>query len=188
MSDHQSPIADPSSARRRLLKGSFAVPAALTLASGTAFAAGSAGMRCVNNSSTAPNNQPAPGPTDTLIRVRAWTSLSGADAYVFVRGDDIVAKLGTSSGQMLLKDRNGVSVGVNDVLCVVGQTNTTPQYVANTSYPAASAIPGSTGTAAYYAILIDTNGNIVGISTVSTVAGGAVSNNCWRSFGGAGVI
>lgn len=184
VSDPQNSIVDPRCARRRLLKGSFAVPAALTLASGTAFAAASSAARCLANNAQAPNI-PAPGGSDILIRVQAFTdpTATGADVYAFVKGSDVAAKLGTSSGTLQVKDRNNVSLASGNVLCVVGDTRPSGSqiHIKNTVYPTPAS---SASTSAFYAILVDANGNITGISTVSTVAGGAVSNACWQSFGG----
>jgi len=182
VNDSPPPSADLGGARRRLLKGSFAVPAALTLASGTAFAAGSTAARCVS-SSAGVGNQPLPGAADTLIRVPAYAAqLTGSNACSFVKGSEVAAKLGTSSGNLALKDRLGVSLTNTGFLCVVGQTKGSPSYVKNTVYASAPSLNSAAST--YYAILVDASGNITGISGVSTVAGGAVSNNCWQSFGG----
>ena len=180
MQNQQTPEAATRSARRRLIKGGFAVPAALTLSSGSAFAAGSTAARCVKNAADLPD-LPSPGITDSLIRVQAYSTGAGADAYAFVKGADVAAKLGASTGVLAILDGAGAPLSSTTVLCVVGQTKAPPDVIANRVYPTPAT---STGTGVYYAILVDANGRIVGISTVSTAVGGAVSNDCWQSFGG----
>lgn len=185
-SPEQQPGQDKRSARRRLLKGSFAVPAALTLASGTAFAAGTNALRCVRASAAVPDSpSPASFGSDTLVRVQGYTTLGGPNAYTFIKGSEVAAKLGTTSGTLLVMGANSVPLTAANILCVVGQTKVPPDRVQNNVYDAPSSAANGTGT--YYAILVNATGDIVGISTGSTVVGGvggAVSNVCWQSFGG----
>ena len=63
-------------ARRRLLRGTFAAPAVMTLCSASALAAAS-NRRCIANqvgyADSALKYPPASASTDTWIRVQLWT-------------------------------------------------------------------------------------------------------------------
>ncbi|MBK9234523.1 MAG: hypothetical protein IPO19_00015 [Rhodoferax sp.] len=88
MNDNIHSSADHSSARRRLIRGSFAAPVALTLFSGSSFAAGSS-LRCVVNRNVTPQYPSASTTTDTWIRVQLWTVGSGTSASTWASGQDV---------------------------------------------------------------------------------------------------
>jgi hypothetical protein len=86
--------AAPSSARRRLLKGSFATPAIMTLCSGSALAASSALNRIAN----LPNGADPVLVKDSICRIAEYeTKLNGSTLKVF-KGKDVADAAASLSG------------------------------------------------------------------------------------------
>jgi len=96
-----------ATARRRLIRGAFGVPAALTLYSGNVFAA-SSNLRALENQLKAPE-YPGPvtvlNPGDTWIRVQvyAWPNASSATALV-VSGAEVAQQPGCGSSTSFVSD------------------------------------------------------------------------------------
>lgn len=87
MNDEVQGLPTPSSARRRLLKGTFAVPTVMTLRSGSALAASS----MLNSFSKQPTGAATAATPDNILRVKRYkTKVSGSELTVF-SGDEIVA-------------------------------------------------------------------------------------------------
>ena len=183
MANQRQGSEDHLSARRRLIKGSFAAPAALTLFSGGA-AAGSAGV-CVAraaDSTSAPAEQVAIA--DGWLRVQAGKSTKNAqakfDSY-WVSYTDI----------FLVASRAGIKSGwtSNVSLCVDAGDGTTNGSGFNKgmlySSTTSPAVPTSISYAAplrYYLVLVDTSGQIIGTGPNHTNGGNSVSQSCWTSF------
>lgn len=184
------------SARRRLIKGGFAVPAALTLASGSAMARTSSAciVREANQGTVVGFDA-----NTVYLRVEAYTNLSvvngnGNNTKTFrnwwIRFDEISA-VATAAGVSI--QNNWITAGnalCVDVVAVAGGGSLTPPFVSGTIYPtpndlttAAGATPAQTPR--FYAVMVNTSGNIIGISsrfTASGQSGGAVNTSCWNSF------
>lgn len=75
-------------ARRRLLRGSFGVPAVLTLASGSALAAASSPIRCFNN---APLNASDSGFSQYALQQYVGTTAQGNTSVLVVSANDVLA-------------------------------------------------------------------------------------------------
>ncbi len=183
-------LKDPTahvSARRRLVRGAFAAPVALTLYNGSAFAATS--ISCVAKeiaNPTYPTNQGSSS-ADTYLRVQLWTLAAGTPSN-WVRGADVVflQKSGTSvyitSSQWQCFSAGSSPAGV------MIQGNLVNPPVAGTIYAGqptrnnGATVPLQNG--AYVAIRVDTNGNIVGVVGLGTANPGtsAVHQSCWTSF------
>ena len=97
----------------------------------------------------------------------------------------VAMKLPSSVGSVAIMDGNGGNLVAGEALCVFSDqpdANGTVNHKA--PWPLSNGTSSSTPDGRFYAVLIDIDGNIVGISSVSSVSGGAVSNGCWQSFGG----
>ena len=179
----QNPVAYVS-ARRRLIRGVFSAPAALTLCSGSAFAAAS-NQQCVANAAVAAVQPLAVAAADTWIRVRAYNHIeNGYKNSSWIKGSDVADKATLAGTRSSVVDANYVALSGTNSLCVYAEKNsgfTANKIVANLGLPT---LPTSAN-GYYYAVLINTNGDIVGISKISSVSGGAVQQSCWTSFVGA---
>ena len=162
-------------ARRRLVRGVFAAPAALTLYSGGAFAAAS--MSCVAKDVSA---EIFPGPSmdaDTYVRVQLWNLTEGQNVTAWVSGAELAvwqAPMATSPP----------FIGLADWQCfsVTGSSNFTLGQVISTE-------PAQTGytlthDGMWVALKIDGLGNIVGVEGIgpNTSGASAVHGTCWTSF------
>lgn len=167
------------SARRRLIKGSFAAPAALTLTSGSAFARTSS--LCVANDAQQGATPGFLATNSTYQRVRAFSyvpdGVSQTTSY-WIRGSDIRAIAAAAGVQLAplgwIADSQSLCVEGGSGAPLSGVTT----YVAGTIY---ATPPAQTDVDRYYAVLFDTSGNITGISGVWG-NGGAVHQTCWSSF------
>ncbi len=179
------------SARRRLIKAGFAVPAALTVASGSAMARTSSAciVREANQGTVVGFDA-----NTVYLRVEAYTFISTGNAGAPVRSWWIrfaeISAIATAAGVLI--QSNWITSG--QALCVEPGTadNDGPSYVyvSGTIYAAVPALTTAAGaspaqTARYYAVMVNTSGNIIGISTRFTASGqsgGAVNTSCWNSF------
>lgn len=179
LTEPQQKSDDQRSARRRLIKGSFAAPAALTLCSGSAIAASS--TSCVKTSAMA-GAMPGVNPAATWVRIQAFKNVEASNSKIseWITYSQVVLTLGASGANVAISASNG-SLGANEALCVASEPGANGTVNAKAFWPV---VGTNTADGKHYAVLIDINGNIVGISTVSSVTGGAVSNGCWQSFGG----
>ena len=169
---------DFRSARRRLVKGSFAVPTVLTVLSGRALALTTAQQRSLAKD-VSQTQLPAavtdpPSPTDTWIRARAYVG-QGAGNAQFIPASRLPP---SAPGQTSFMTGG-------QALCVVGGGS----YNKGTIYPDGTrSVPVSNGTdTLWYAVLFDLNGRVAGIANVyvdpaSAAALGAVHRSVWSSF------
>lgn len=173
MNENMTDGSAKASARRRLIRGVFAAPAALTLCSGSAFAAAS-NQRCVANQvevgkARFPGVLGPSDPADTWVRVSVWKHQNGQSAPNFlVSGTDVVALRGTKLPiNTFLTTGQWWDINASKLFTVNGQA------------------PATTGESV--ALRVDAAGDIVGISDGMTVAGtSAVAKSCWTSFSGVG--
>ena len=201
--DLSNPSSQPSTARRRLLRGVMAGAAVLPVGAGATSVASN--LRCVVNivdPATAPVAVPGGRSgdklaTDGLSRVALYKStksyLSGSTTVTLIRywvkGSDLVALKGTTA--------IGLPAGVSGSTWmlssstrsgdVLGATSTSPEthLTSNWSTP----VQDSTGTEKYVAVRFDSAGNIVGTSDnitslSSPYNNSAIHRTCWSSFTG----
>lgn len=167
--DNQTPTPDDKfSARRRLLRGSFSVPAVLTLASGSALAAQS--MTCLAKSTQVPSTadlKPTPH-ADTFVRVQVYRS--GNTHYVW--GHDFSAYTVSMTGWSATSHNNQYqAIGVNP--------SNTATY--NRLYGNVLSNPPNWSAANYFAALrFNADGVVVGIGLSGS--GSVVGNSCWLSM------
>ena len=175
------------SARRKLLRGAFAAPVALTLQSGSALAAASAS--CVARQVKDPVRSAIDTKVGVWVRVPVWVldPVGDNNTSTWVSGADIVAlaKPGTTtfitatqwcciSAQSAAR----IATSGGEVPVVVGtKVGSKPQSVGTgTAVSSAEA-----STSQDIAIKVDASGNIIGV-VGDTSGGSAVSGSCWSSF------
>lgn len=159
------------SARRRLLRGSFSVPAVLTLASGSALAENSATCLAKATSfetggqETAPLATGTPTATDTFLRVRLVAYTEGTTTKHAVTkasfgAIDVDPSFWTSDIAWQEFDVSGNAV---------------------TGTPQTGSIPGTVADSNYYvALRMNSSGKIVGVGTSGS--GWVVGSSCWTSM------
>lgn len=91
---------EPVSARRRLLRGSFAVPAVLTLGSGSALANAST-IRCFNNAPSADDPD-----SRSMLGVQRYSLTSGQTTTIFVKRTELAAVQGFANSAFLSLSSN----------------------------------------------------------------------------------
>lgn len=164
MNDQNEPAVVVTSARRRLIRGAFSVPAVLTVSGGSAFAAAS-NILCVQGVSPFPAvfSGTAPPTTDTIFRIPIYTIGTGT----YVRGVDVPTALAAKA--------------------VVGFMTATQVWAFNVTTNQTSGSPVSTpsGTPTaqnkWAALRFDTTGMLVGVG-VGPSNQYALTGSCWNSF------
>ncbi len=166
---------DARSARRRLIRGAFGAPAALTLYSGSALAATS--LTCVGRRVLNPVNPgPTPSPTaDVYLRVQVRAKGAADSASTWVSGADILLVTASQSTNSFL--------GSSNWLCL--SAGSTSGYTAGLIYVDSEARASNKGgdpqpISSYVAIRVNESGQIVGVT--DTAQASAVSRSCWTSF------
>ena len=189
------------SARRRLIRGAFAAPVALTLYSGSSFAALS--VTCLGRQITlpvlaAPINDPVPA-SDTYVRVRLQKFTrtgSGAGTEIgtntnrwsrWVQGSDVTAFQAAGrtnylpTGNWQLFDR-GLTAGTD--VGSVYRGNTLGSILTSSTPSELTAGGNCAQTQAgdqWVALRVDASGNIIGTSGLSGTTGTSISKSCWTS-------
>lgn len=169
--NHPDRIPEPTdSARRRLLRGSFAAPAVLTMASGSAMAAQSATCLARVVASDGQDGSTASllsgTSLDSLMRVRL-RKRNGKDWYFVARSD-----LGQPVATTLWNDSTTwQKFGIDPLV--------TSNYNQLYENQRSQSIPGNTLANLYVALRYDVNGNIVGMGLSGD--GSVVSGSCWTS-------
>lgn len=170
MSDKEQSLPAGGSARRRLVRGAFGVPAVLTVASGSVAAASN--MNCIAKSGTFPPVYQGANPptTDTFIRIRVYND--PASNLRYVRGQDVAAPYRVNVDPGFMTASQVWRFNVNQNQTVGSPSNT----------PAASTLVAVNRWAA---LRFDTNGVLVGVGDGGSggPAGYAVTGSCWTSFG-----
>jgi hypothetical protein len=169
------------SARRRLIKGAFLAPAALTVFSGSAFA--QASMTCVSKRVADPVLPQASGSPDAYLRVPLYGLGSGSNLSTWIKGADVVFLADGS------KEPVGTFLSRNEWLCVSnGQTAPNAAWVVGQKYndPKLDGHePQELRPEQLAAVRVDPDGNIVGIVGIGGDSGSAVGwTSCWASFTG----
>lgn len=163
------------SARRKLIRGSFAVPAVLTLQHGGALAASSINA-CLVRQNRYPATQFAAPSDDVWLRYRLWgythptNGMIAPAAGLWIRGSDLSAY--AVNGNSIWLSQNAFQrfeLSTNSLVTPVVLTQP----------------PGPQGFAwarvnVWVSLRVDQNGNLTGAG--STGAGSAVSDSCWNSF------
>jgi hypothetical protein len=161
--------ADKASARRRLIKGAFAVPAALTVPSGSVLAQSSSSLRCIA-SQTGPGNEVAG--LGKLTDQNTWLAVpryrkSANEFYVMRTEVEFMA-------------------GSAATFFGIGSTAWGAK-IANPMVPTGTSKPSNVSSSpdGYVALRVDAYGTIVGADTGSVIGGtSAIAVSCWNSFGG----
>lgn len=163
--DKQIPNPDDKlSARRRLLRGSFSVPAVLTLASGSALAAKSA--TCLAKATATPSTAAlmTGTPSDTFVRVQLVAYIeSSTTKYALTRA---------SFGSMVVS----TSFWASDT--VWQQFDDSANGV--TGSQQTSAVPSGSTSNKWVALRFNNAGEIVGAGLSGT--GSVVGSSCWTSM------
>ena len=158
---------DPKAARRRLIRGAFTAPAALTLCSGGAFAAAST-SQCVatqvGNPALSPPS-PAVGPADAWLRVNVYQVTGSSPAQFWIKGSDVNALKGTKV----------ISVYITPSEFQL----TTAPFTKQVGAPAN--LSSTASTTSFALVRVDVNGNITGIAGFNT-GSPPIQATCWSSF------
>jgi len=161
------------SARRKLIRGSFAVPAVLTLHNGGAIAATS-----INNSLKRQNNNPmtkyASNSDDIWFRYQLWGWVkNGAVKYddgLWIKGSDLA---------VYRVQGNSVWLSSNRVQRFNLQANSL-DWDQKYSVPRGTDGAELKRVSHWVSLRVDRYGNLTGAG--STGMGSAVSDSCWNSF------
>jgi hypothetical protein len=165
-------------ARRKLLRGTFAAPAVLTLYSGGARAASSIAT-CLVKTNTNPITTGLGLTTadDMLLRVRLWGLVNGGGNNVstyYIRGADLVDL-----------QRNGLAPFLTSTqyqkFAVTTTASTTNRLVGSPTGTRPSQAGRTFQATNQYAVLrVNSAGQVVGAGL--TGSGSAVGDSCWNSF------
>ena len=164
-------------ARRRLIRGSFAVPVALTVCSGSAVAATS--LSCVARKVS--NNALDPGNTPGVTYMQAQVYFLGTPAKYYLKGSDLS---GLDSLSTRTPKSNAVFSSSSFYQIAYDPAATSPQSTGNVPTVAATlsgSIPGPL-TNKSVVLRFDAAGKVVGFGPNSGTNGTAASLNCWSSF------
>lgn len=177
---------DTRSARRRLIRGAFAAPAALTLYSGRAFARAS--MSCVAKQVA---NPPTPLPTafpgpDKWVRVQLWTVGKDKKLSTWVKGADVVAltsRTATTGAAVFSVAATRPYLSSDAWQCFTAGENSDYRVDQRLTSPPTSSNTTLLQNGAHVAVRVDADGNIIGVVGIGT-DGSTVANTCWASFNG----
>ena len=168
LQDQPSAASGPAvtSARRRLIRGAFTAPVALTLCSGAAIATTS-NSRCISSQAATPFLPANIGPADTWLRVPVYPITTAPTQY-WVRGSDVVALRGTKTS----------------ISTYISTTEFQPTFSPFTKQGTAPANLSATAAPNLFAFVrVDNLGNIVGLAGFGATSGQtAIAQTCWTSF------
>lgn len=178
MTEKHSTLEGEQSARRKLLRGAFGVPAVMALYSGSAHANSSV-LRCVVNRNSAPETLPVVTSQDALyLRYQLWAFVNSADLQIrtqdgfWLKGAELDAFNRLGKVHWLGANWQRFDVVTNKL---VG----TPQSFAPVSSTAS--LNFELRKVAYWvALRVDAEGRLVGAG--ASGAGSAVNASCWNSF------
>jgi hypothetical protein len=180
MTEKTTDSAGKGEARRRLLRGTFAMPAVMTLVSGSALAAGS--LTCVARQNASPVSSTDVPDASVLVRVPVWEKRNNQRFARFVSSGDI-ASLMPPGGSYLADDtwqciQNTLNGNPNppftqNLIYTTNQVDTIRPNLVKAKVPNL-----------YVAVRVDTAGKVVGVEPLS-LANSAMYVSCWTSFGGA---
>ena len=162
-----------NSARRKLVRGAFAVPAVLTLHNGSAFAASSADTCLVRQNLSPITNEPVLSVDDRFFRYQLWDVrprgggtaqscwISGADLDPFKR----------AGNSPFLDKKSWQQFDLASNKLAGKPTLSAPKYDLSTQELARGK---------FVVLQVDKAGDIVGAGASGT--GSAVGDSCWNSF------
>jgi len=188
MSDNIPEAPTGVSARRRLLRGAFVAPAALTLCSGSAFAATSISA-CVSNQNKVGSIVTKGIGVDSTgwVRVQIYqTSLTGKDSSLWVKGGDLVVLATAPAGKPALPTPYLTATQFECVGAGDSTGNTSGYVVGNvysSSTPPVAPSPLIAVNATYATVRVDSTGKIVQVADFGS-GGSAIGTTCWTSFAG----
>lgn len=170
MNDSSKDRANVVAARRRLVRGVFGVPAALTLCSGSVYAAASS-QQCLVNAAADPVD--APLDTTTWVRVELWKLGSGDKLSTWVWGGDLkyLQASDTLPPYLSATQWQCVSAGKDAGYKKADVKSSTPTK--GTSSPVRSG--------QYVAVRVNAGGKIIGVQGIET-GGTAIAASCWASI------
>jgi hypothetical protein len=179
--DDSTVVEQKISARRRLIRGAFVAPAALTLFSGSAFA--QASMTCVSKQVADPVLPLDTGHPVVYLRVPLYGLGNGDNVSTWISGYDVVPLAHKSDEELLLFSSDWLCVsngqGAKNGRWTVGKKYTDPEpMLPDRSRPMKLK--------QWIALRVDANGHIAGVVGVGDQAGtSAVGwDSCWASFAG----
>lgn len=172
-------------ARRRLLRGSFAAPAVLTVCSGSTFAQAASSLSCVNKQVNVVKDV-ANSATTTTVSTGNWVRVplkklanGGAVDSVWVDGAYIATNIQKSGTTSYLGTSNWQCYRKIDGASLYAQGSI---YASQPSRPGYSLSPNGE----WVAVLVDASGNIkgvIGLKSPSATNGYPVhATSCWSSF------
>jgi hypothetical protein len=171
MVDHK-PLGAQGSARRKLIRGSFAVPAVLALHSGASMANASVNS-CLKRQNGHPESKRVSYGDDVWFRYQLWGYVKGRDvvesAGLWIKGSDLaVYDIG----------RNSVWLSGSAHQRFDGASNSLGQI----EYGRPKGPDGCDWTRVnrWVSLRVDRHGNLTGAG--SSGYGSAVSDSCWNSF------
>ena len=188
--DHPDlPKPQPTSARRRLIRGALSAPALMTVCSGSAFAQASK-MRCLANAANATTPPAAWGTTapDTFLRVQLYkvttrrcnnadNNCAVVDTH-YIKGADL--SLYTRSAAM---PNNTQYLQINPGTYVTIGSPVNPPPATSTDKGFTTTIVSEGYVNQYVAVRFDSSGVIVGVGVPGSGGqGGMVGMSCWASF------
>jgi hypothetical protein len=159
-------------ARRRLVRGVFAAPAALTLCSGSVYAA-SSNLSCVVNANAEPVNAPAEAP-NTWVRVEVWNLGRNDKLSTWVYGNDLKMLKASDTPDPYLSSSQWQCIS-----SASSNSGYSSKQIVNSTPMKGSYSPQRSGK--YVAVRVDLDGKIIGVQGLEA-GGSAVSLFCWASL------
>ena len=171
MKNDQQDSTVETSARRRLIRGAFAVPAVMTLHSGGARAATSLGM-CLVKANNGPATFAATASDDGIFRYRLWVVKDSSSVILssWIKGADLTVYVRQSQTPFVPSGSwQQFNPGTN--LLVGSVTPTAPAIPTGGSF---------TQTGSWVSLRVSATGKIV--SAGASAGGSGVGDSCWNSF------
>jgi hypothetical protein len=167
------PLSEQGSARRKLIRGSFAAPALLTLHSGASMAAASIN-NCLVRQNQYPVAQRVSGSDDVWFRYQLWGYVKSSgevveQAGLWIKGSDLgVYDIGRNSVWLNGRAYQRFDPASNNL----GQTEwSQPKGPPGTNWKRVNR---------WVSLRVDRFGNVTGAG--SSGYGSAVADSCWNSF------
>lgn len=158
-----------AAARRRLVRGVFAAPAALTLCSGSVYAAAS-NQQCLANAAAHPVDAPADTTTWVRVELLKLTSYSKSSTWVS----------GAALKLLQASDTDPPYLSTSQWQCF---SSTMADFQAHRVYDAkptkGTATPQPSGQ--YVAVRVNASGKIIGVQGIEA-GGTAMAQSCWTSI------
>lgn len=157
-------------ARRKLVRGAFAVPAVMTVVSGSAVAAQSSLVCLANHVGSNTSVTPKVGSLDTYTRIQLHLA---TDGKYYVSGSHVSSVFNTSNSVYPALG-TWLEINVDTGAPATSGGYTTP----NSVMPSGATL--NYQNPKYVVVRFDNEGNVTGIGTAGT--GANVGASCWNSF------